>query len=188
MLGAKDRISIDPYTIIPCDSYVVSGASSINEALITGESVPKAKGTGDFLLAGTRNGPGHLEAIVNQDQQGSFLSHLIRSVEDASASKATIQEDVDKITRYFVNFVFIVSTAVSVRLFLKLEPGLPFLLGLNLASQKTMAILAAACPCALGLATPCAIMAGIGLYVRALPPWYTDLVSRRCVAERYTHD
>ncbi|KAL8678762.1 MAG: hypothetical protein Q9186_004913 [Xanthomendoza sp. 1 TL-2023] len=94
MLGANDRIWIDPYTIIPCDSYIVSGTSSVNEAIVTGESVPKAKGMGDFLLAGTRNGPGHLEAIVNQDQQGSFLSQLIRSVEDASSNKAVIQENV----------------------------------------------------------------------------------------------
>lgn len=188
MLGATDRISIGPYTIIPCDSYVVNGTSSVNEALITGESIPKAKGTGDFLLAGTRNGPGHLEAIVNQDQQGSFLSHLIRMVEDASASKATIQEDVDKITRYFVSFVFLLSIIVSVRLFLRLDTEFPLLLGLNLASQRMMAILAAACPCALGLATPCAIMAGIGLYACIIYLWYTDFVHRRCVAKGYTHD
>lgn len=165
MLGAKDRIFIDPYTVIPCDSYVVTGTSSVNEAIITGESMPKAKATGDFLLAGTRNGPGHLECVVNQDQQGSFLSKLITSVEDASAGKATIQQGVDKITKYFVAFVFLLSTAVSLRLFLKLDSETSFLLALNTASQRMMAILAAACPCALGLATPCAIMAGIGMYV-----------------------
>lgn len=132
--------------------------------------MPKAKSTGDFLLAGTRNGPGHLECIVNQNQEGSFLSQLIRTVEDASASKATVQEGVDKITKYFVGFVFLLSTAVSARLFLKLEPETGFILALNLASQRMMAILAAACPCALGLATPCAIMAGIGVYVQVTHP------------------
>lgn len=164
MLGANDQISIDPYTIIPCDSYIVSGISSVNEAIVTGESVPKTKAKGDFILAGTRNGPGHLEAIVNQDQQGSFLSQLIKSVEDASASKATIQEGIDKITQHFVSFVFAVSLAVSVWLFLELDPKISPTLKLNLASQRMMTILAAACPCALGLATPCAIMAGIGLF------------------------
>ncbi|KAL9068138.1 MAG: hypothetical protein Q9161_006382 [Pseudevernia consocians] len=150
------------------------GTSSVNEAIVTGESMPKAKSTGDFLLAGTRNGPGQLECIVNQDQQGSFLSQLIRTVEDASASKATIQESVDKITKYFVSFVFLLSTAVSARLFLKLGPGTGFISALNLASQRMMAILAAACPCALGLATPCAIMAGIGVYVPMTLPQNAD--------------
>ncbi|KAL8688795.1 MAG: hypothetical protein Q9224_004795, partial [Gallowayella concinna] len=161
MLGANDRIWIDPYTIIPCDSYIVSGTSSVNEAIVTGESVPKAKGMGDFLLAGTRNGPGHLEAIVNQDQQGSFLSQLIRSVEDASSNKAVIQESIDKITQHFVSFVFAVSIAVSFWLFIELDSRMSLILRLNMASQRMMTILAAACPCALGLATPCAIMAGI---------------------------
>ena len=188
MLGPKDQISIDPYTVIPCDSYVISGTSSVNEAIVTGESMPKAKSTGDFLLAGTRNGSGQLECIVNQDQQGSFLSHLIRTVEDASASKATIQEGVDKITKYFVGFVFLLSTAVSARLFLKLDPGIGFLLALNLASQRMMAILAAACPCALGLATPCAIMAGIGVYVRMKLPQHANMISRRCLAQGRSHD
>lgn len=88
MLGANDRISINPYTVIPCDSYIVRGTSTVNEAIVTGESMPKAKSRGDFLLAGTRNEPGHLEYIVNQNQSGSFLSQLIRTVEDTSASKA----------------------------------------------------------------------------------------------------
>ena len=150
--------------------------------------MPKAKSIGDFLLAGTRNGPGHLECIVNQDQHGSFLSHLIRTVEDASASKATIQEGVDKITKYFVSFVFLLSTVVSARLFLKLDPETGFLLALNLASQRMMAILAAACPCALGLATPCAIMAGIGLYMHVTHPRHADMIFRRCLAEWRSHD
>ena len=188
MLGAKDKISIDPYTVIPCDSYIVRGTSTVNEAIVTGESMPKAKSTGDFVLAGTRNGPGHLECIVNQDQEGSFLSQLIRTVEDASASKATVQEGVDKITKYFVGFVFLLSTAVSARLFLKLEPETGFVLALNLASQRMMAILAAACPCALGLATPCAIMAGIGVYVHVTHPQYADILFRRCLAEEHSHD
>ena len=162
MLRATDRISIEPYTIIPCDSYVVSGTSSANEAIVTGESVPKAKAIGDFLLAGTRNGPGRLEAIVNQDQQGSFLSELIKSVEDASASKATVQEGVAIITRYFVVGILLLASAVSLWLFRSLDLHMPLLLRANLAAQRMMAILAAACPCALGLATPCAIMAGIG--------------------------
>lgn len=150
--------------------------------------MPKAKSTGDFLLAGTRNGPGHLECIVNQDQQGSFLSHLIKTVEDASASKATVQEGVDKITKYFVGFVFFLSIAVSARFFLKLDPETGFILALNLASQRMMAILAAACPCALGLATPCAIMAGIGVYVHVTLTQHADMIFRRCLAEGRSND
>lgn len=163
MLNPKDRIAIDAYTIIPCDSYVISGTSHVNESLVTGESVPKSKSTGDFLIAGTRNGSGQLEAVVNQDQQGSFLSQLVQTVEDASASKATVQEGVDKITRYFVSLVFAISIAISYHIFSNSNESASFALRLNLSAQRMMAILAAACPCALGLATPCAIMAGIGM-------------------------
>ena len=162
MLKATDKISISPYTVIPCDSYVVAGTSTINESVITGESLPKLKSVGDFLLAGTRNGPWQLEAIVNQNQEGSFLSQLIRSAEDASTSKATVQQGVEKITRVFVLIVLLLACGVSSWVFYSLGPEVAFFLRLNLASQRMMSVLAAACPCALGLATPCAIMAGIG--------------------------
>lgn len=187
-LAANDTISIDPYTIIPCDSYIVSGISSVDKAIVTGESGPKAKSTGDFLLAGTRNGPGHLEAIVDQDQQGSFLSQLIRTVEDASATKTTVQEDVDRITQYFVHFVFLLSTVASAWLFWEVHPKTSIILGFNPAAQRIMTILSAACPCALGLATPCAIMAGIGVYVCAGSLDFANTMFRCRVAQRYPHD
>ena len=166
MLKANDRVFIDPYTIIYCDCYIVSDTSSVNRSLIKGELIPKPKNTNDFLLAGTRNGPGLPESFVNQDQQGSFLSYLVRTVEDASIIKATVQQSIDRVTKRFVSFVFFLSTAVVVKVPSKPDHEVLFIPGLNLASQQMMAILAAARPCALGMATLCAIMAGIDSYIR----------------------
>ena len=163
MLKATDEIIIDPYTVIPCDSYVVSGHSFVNESIITGESMPREKSTGDFLLAGTRNCTGELRALVNQDQDGSFLSQMVTTVERASTRKAVVQETVDKITRYFVWIIFYLAMATAVIRFMESAIDTPREVRINAACQRLMAVLASACPCALGLATPCAIMAGIGL-------------------------
>ena len=162
MLKATDRIVILPYSVVPCDAYVIKGNSTSNESIITGESIPKTKTVGDFLLAGTRNGAGEMEAIVNQDQQGSFLSQLVKSAEEASSSKATAQRGVETITRWFVLIVFFLATVASTRAYYSFGKGASTFMRVNEASQRMMSVLAAACPCALGLATPCAIMAGIG--------------------------
>ena len=187
MLRATDQILIEPYTVIPCDSYVVSGSSSVNEAIVTGESLPKAKDTGDFLLAGTRIGPGQLTAIVNQDQNGSFLSQLIATAEDAAASKADVQERVEVITRYFVASVLVLAIAVSSWVYVTSSKDTDVLERINLASQRMMTILAAACPCALGLATPCAVMAGIGRHIWMLFGSDSALITRHrcCMATRH---
>lgn len=156
---------IDPYSVIACDSYVVAGKSHVNESVITGEAFPKTKTVGDFLLAGSRNGTDELRAMVNQDYEGSFLSQLARSVESSLSTKVSVQQHVDQITQYFVLMVFAIALSVAVytawhSIDLDLELGQT----INVVGEKVMTILAAACPCAIGLATPCAIMAGVGKY------------------------
>lgn len=160
ILRHGDEIIIEPFNVVPCDCYVVEGTSHVNEAVITGESFPKTKTVGQLLLAGSRNGPNQLIAMVNQDYQVSFLSQLIKSIEGSLTAKASAHHRVDIITQYFVSTIFAIAVATAAITFTSNQPtGLS--VALDAAGRRTMTILAAACPCALGLATPCAVMAGI---------------------------
>jgi P-type Cu+ transporter len=161
MLKADDAIIIGPYSIIPCDAYIIQGSSHINEALVTGESMPVFKEVGDLVLAGTRNGGESLTAIVQKEQDQSFLTGLIESVTEASEGKTSIQDRVSKITEHFVVGVMLLAGLWFLLAYIRLSSRLPFLYRINLAGTRAMAILTAACPCALGLSTPSAIMAGI---------------------------
>ncbi|CAK7202668.1 hypothetical protein SEUCBS139899_005394 [Sporothrix eucalyptigena] len=157
-----DEILVQPYKIIPCDSYVVAGTSHANEAIVTGESRPRPKTVGDRLLAGSRNGPGLLRAAVMEGDNngGSFLAQLVRQVETALATKPAAQRRIDGITQYFVSVVlFVAIIAASVTAFGVGQEGKAA--AARAAANKLMVVLAAACPCALGLAVPCAVMAGI---------------------------
>lgn len=148
--------------MIPCDSYIIEGTSNINEAILTGESLPKPKTKGDLLLAGTRNGEGELKVSIQQDNQTSFLSQLVNSIEGSLTSKASAQNRVDLVTQKFVSVIFLIAIlAASKDLFMTAHNEL--YAALTVAGERMMAILAAACPCALGLATPCAVMAGIDI-------------------------
>ncbi|KAK5242733.1 hypothetical protein LTR20_003682 [Exophiala xenobiotica] len=161
LLRPADEIIIAPYSVVPCDCYVTAGTSYVNEAVITGEAAPKTKGVGHFLFAGSRNGPGELHARLNEDQTGSFLAQLIHGVEDSLNSKMPTQQYIDVITQYFVVVIFAIAITASVSTFMKTPANVGIDGRLNLAARQMMTLLAAACPCALGLATPCAIMAGI---------------------------
>jgi cation transport ATPase len=162
VVRSGDEILINAFSIVPCDCYIVSGKSHVNEAVITGEPLPKTKGEGDLLLAGSRNGPNQLHARVNQDFEGSFLSQLIRSVENSLSSKVTVQRRIDLITQYFVSAIFAIAIPTAVYTYWSTCAGDSYCVdSLDAAGRKMMTILAAACPCALGLATPCAVMAGI---------------------------
>ncbi|CAK7231285.1 hypothetical protein SBRCBS47491_007879 [Sporothrix bragantina] len=159
----SDEIIVQPYKIIPCDSYVVAGTSHANEAIVTGESRPRPKTVGDRLLAGSRNGPGQLRAAVMESSDnngGSFLAQLVRQVETALATKPAAQKRIDGITQYFVSGVLVVAIiAASVAANSASVDGNAA--AARAAANKLMVVLAAACPCALGLAVPCAVMAGI---------------------------
>lgn len=150
----------------------------MNEAVITGEPLPKMKETGDLLLAGSRNGPNQLHARVNQDFEGSFLAQLVRSVENSLSSKVSVQHRVDAITQYFVSAIFVIAIPVAAYTYFSMRGnGIDRVSALDVAGRKLMTILAAACPCALGLATPCAVMAGIGKCSSAVSIFDADTVT-----------
>ncbi|KAJ5204616.1 heavy metal translocatin [Penicillium cinerascens] len=158
-LRPGDEIIIEPFSVVPCDGYVVEGISNVNEAILTGECLPKFKTVGDLLIAGSRNGSGELKLCVQQNGKESFLSQLIGSIESSLASKASTQQRVEFATQNFVAVVFTIAiTAAAYEIYVSRDN---LSAGLNAAGERLMAVLAAACPCALGLSTPCAVMAGI---------------------------
>jgi Cu+-exporting ATPase len=160
ILRPGDEIIIEPFRLVPCDSYILEGSTYVNEAIITGESYPKLKDVGSLMLAGSRNGSNQLKAAVHQDYSRSFLSQLIRSIEVSLTSKALAQKRVDVVTQYFVSVIFAIAALASAFTFARARSA-GFGVALDAAGCRLMTILAAACPCALGLATPCAVMAGI---------------------------
>ncbi|GAM86251.1 hypothetical protein ANO11243_042630 [Dothideomycetidae sp. 11243] len=160
MLRAGDEVMVEPFALVPCDGYLVQGSTYVNESIMTGESMPITKKIGDFLYAGSRNGPGQIQVVVSQDEGGSFLNRLVKAVESSLVSKVPMQQNVEIITNYFVLAVFVIAGLAGLRTWKQLG-SLPVLAQIDAVGRQVMTVLAAACPCALGLATPCAIMAGI---------------------------
>lgn len=151
-----DLILIQPGRSIPVDAEVVSGYTSIDESMLTGESLPVEKNAGDVIFSGTMNSTGTLTAKVLKASNDSTLSKIIKMVEDAQGSRAPIQKLADTISAYFV------PTVIAIAI-------LTWLITWYITKDSTLAIIHAvsvlviACPCALGLATPTAIMVGTGL-------------------------
>ncbi|MBF2055383.1 MAG: copper-translocating P-type ATPase [Candidatus Sericytochromatia bacterium] len=159
-LRVADRIALRPGERVPMDAEVLSGQSHLDEAMLTGESLPVSKGPGDSLSAGTLNLDGYLEAKVTAIGAETRLARIIRMVASAQAAKAPVQRLVDQISAIFVPVV----VALALLTF-----GGWWLMGAGLESAliHAVAVLVIACPCALGLATPTAIMVGTGLGARA---------------------
>jgi len=155
-----DVIVVRPGEAVPVDGTVLSGNSSANEAMLTGESLPVAKASGDKVFAATINGDGLLRCKATGVGAHTLLAGIIRLVEQAQGSKAPVQRLVDQVAAIFVPVV----TAIAL---------ITFIAWWALAGDFTqalvnaVAVLVIACPCALGLATPTAIMVGTGLGARA---------------------
>ena len=154
-----DRIQVLPGERIPADGIVTEGSSHVDEALISGESVPLHKTSGDKVTGGSVNLDGRLEFEASALGAESTLSKIIRLVEQAQGAKAPVQALVDKISSIFVPVVLLVALATV------LIWGLAFA-DWQQGILNAVAVLVIACPCALGLATPAAIMAGTGTAAR----------------------
>ncbi|MCL7461202.1 heavy metal translocating P-type ATPase [Pseudomonas sp. NW5] len=159
LLRVGDLLVVRPGERFPADGEVIDGESQADEALITGESLPVAKAPGDRVTGGAINGDGRLRVRVTALGAESVLARIIRLVEDAQAAKAPIQQLVDRVSAVFVPGVLLIAL-------LTLAGWLLAGAGLETALLNAVSVLVIACPCALGLATPTAIMAGTGVAAR----------------------
>ena len=176
-LKVGDIMIIRPGTKIPTDGIITEGSTSLDESMATGESLPVNKDVGDELLGGTLNQQGMVKARVSRVGQETFLAQIIRLVEDAQGSKIPIQEFADRVIGVFVPVILMIALGVFVFWLAFPETGKNLLLWgqnwipwinpelgrLTLAVFAAIATLVIACPCALGLATPTALMVGSGL-------------------------
>ncbi len=152
-----DLVLVRPGDRIPIDGAVVVGYSGVNESMLTGESLPVEKQLGDKVSAGTINGDGSLTIKVERVGEETTLSKIIECVRSAQGSKAPIQRIVDKISAVFVPVIVLVSILTFiVWIIVGGYENIPF------SILTSVSVLVIACPCALGLATPTAIMVGIG--------------------------
>jgi len=152
-----DTVLVRPGGRVPVDGVLLTGSSAIDESMVTGESVPVDKGPGDEVVGGTVNATGAFEFRATRTGDATVLARIIRMVEDAQGSKAPIQRLADRVAAVFVPVVMGVSAVTFVAwLALGAEPALP------MALLNAVAVLVIACPCAMGLATPTAIIVGTG--------------------------
>ncbi|UVM45346.1 heavy metal translocating P-type ATPase [Pseudomonas brassicacearum] len=158
-LRLNDLVLVKPGERFPVDGEVLEGQSHADEALISGESLPVPKQPGDKVTGGAINGEGRLLVRTLALGTETVLARIIRLVEDAQAAKAPIQKLVDKVSQVFVPVVLVLALATLIGWWLYGAP-------LETALINAVAVLVIACPCALGLATPTAIMAGTGVAAR----------------------
>ncbi len=176
-LRIGDIMVVRPGEKIPTDGTIVAGTSLIDESMATGESMPVQRAPGDAVIGATINRQGLLQVEVTKVGKDTFLSQVIKMVEECQGSKVPIQEFADRITGYFVPAIVVLTilTFISFNLFPSFHLGIiewgasflpwvnPALTPLTLAFITATAVLVIACPCALGLGTPTALMVGSGL-------------------------
>ena len=158
-LRIGDEVVIRPGERMPMDGIVIEGATHADESMLTGESMPVTKGAGDKVIGGAVNGEGMIVARATALGAESTLARIIRAVEDAQAAKAPVQRLVDKVSAVFVPAVVVIALATFLGWWLYNGDW-------SIALLNAVAVLVIACPCALGLATPTAIMAGTGVAAR----------------------
>jgi Cu+-exporting ATPase len=157
MIVVGERLRVRPGEKIPVDGIAVEGRSSIDESMVTGESMPVAKNSGDRLIAGTINQTGALVMRADKVGRDTMLSQIVQMVAAAQRSAAPIQRLADRVSAWFVPLVIAIAIlAFAAWAFFGPEPRL----GYGLVAAVTVLIIA--CPCALGLATPMSIMVGVG--------------------------
>ena len=159
-VALDDVVVVRPGERVPVDGTVISGNSEVDESLLTGESVPVTKTVGDTVTGGSVNTVGYFEVRATAVGEDSTLARVVRLVETAQSGKARVQRLVDRVSRVFVPLVVGVAT-VTFAAWLVVGGGF------EASLISAVAVLVIACPCALGLATPTAIMTGTGAAARA---------------------
>jgi len=151
-----DIILVKPGEKIPVDGVIVDGHSSVDESMITGESIPIEKKKGDDVISATINKQGSFTFKATKVGANTTLSQIIKLIDEAQGKKAPIQRFADTVAAYFVPIVILIAVITFLTWFFVFDKGLSF------ALITSVAVLVIACPCALGLATPTAIMVGSG--------------------------
>ncbi len=150
-----DHVLVRPGEKIPVDGIVITGSSTVDESMLTGESLPVEKNIGDHVVGASLNRQGTITLEANSLGDASTLSQIVRLVEQAQASKAPIQALADKISSVFVPVVVAIAGITFLTWWMLGE-------GLTVALLRMIAVLIISCPCAMGLATPLAVMVGMG--------------------------
>jgi Cu+-exporting ATPase len=157
-LAINDIVVVKPGEIIPVDGIIISGNTNVDESMITGESMPVEKQVGQAVIGGTININGYINFRVTQLGDNSVLGKIIKLIENAQGSKAPIQKLADKISSIFVPVVIIIAIiSFLIPIIFSIHDPL------NTGLIRFISVLIIACPCALGLATPTAMMVGTGI-------------------------
>ncbi len=158
-VGKGEIVVVKPGERLPVDGEILEGQSQLDESLITGESLPQEKGVGEAVTGGSINGDGLLAITATRVGDESTLARIVALVENAQSGKAPIQKTVDQVSAIFVPVVIAVA-CLSFAVWLLLG------VGMQTATITAVSVLVIACPCALGLATPAALMVGTGVAAR----------------------
>ena len=157
-----DLIIVKPGAKIPVDGTIIEGTSFIDESMVTGEPMPAQKGIGDGVVSGTINTSGSFTFKATKVGSETLLAQIIKMVEDAQGSKAPIQALADKISAVFVPIVLVIAVLTFAAWIVFGSQYLGFAQALSFGLVSFVGVLVIACPCALGLATPTAIIVGVG--------------------------
>ncbi|KAG9048005.1 hypothetical protein FS837_000959 [Tulasnella sp. UAMH 9824] len=173
LVQVGDYVKLIPGDKIPADGTVVKGSSTVDESAVTGEPVPCVKQVGDAVIGGTVNGLGTFDMVVTRAGKDTALAQIVKLVEDAQTSKAPIQAFADKVAGFFVPAVislsFVTFIGWMIVSHLAAEGSLPDIFShpgatkLSVCLNLCISVVVVACPCALGLSTPTAIMVGTGV-------------------------
>ncbi len=155
-----EAVVVRPGEQVPVDGEIVKGTTTLDESMVTGESVPVARGVGEAVIGSTINREGSFTMKVTRTGSETMLAKIVRLVEDAQMRKAPVQRFADKVSSWFVPAVIAVACVTFIVWFVVLGAALSF------ALVAAVSVLVIACPCALGLATPTAIMVGTGMGAR----------------------
>ncbi len=155
-----DILVVRPGEQVPVDGEIIKGTTTLDESMVTGESIPAARGAGEDVIGSTINREGSFTMKVTRTGSETMLAKIIRLVEDAQMQKAPVQRFADRVSSWFVPAVIVIACLTFIVWFVVLGTDLGF------ALVAAVSVLVIACPCALGLATPTAIMVGTGMGAR----------------------